>query len=105
VADHKKTVAATQAKVTAAKAKAFIARMEAIDAILEGTNPHDAMMIAAYIAAGVSPLCCSQHQDEFKADLLRMLNDAIDVEEDLAERDDVEAEAAYEDGDAPPQVH
>ena len=50
------------------------------------------------VSAVAMPLCCEKHEDEFKAEFLRVLSDCI-VEEREA------AEAEGDDGDAPPQVH
>jgi hypothetical protein len=90
-------------KVARAKADAFIARLEAVDTILEDAEPYDVLMVCAHVLAHVIPLCCEAHEDEFKAELLRVLSDCT-----AQERDAVEAEAEAEgegDDDAPPQVH
>jgi hypothetical protein len=94
-----KTIATAKAKVAEAETKAFMARLEAIDAILEGAAPHDVLMLCAHVLAEVVPDCCEAHQDEFKADFLRALSDCVTIrqEEDAAEAD--------EDGAAPAQVH
>ena len=99
MANFKNTIAAAKAKVAEADAKAFQARFEAIEAILEGANPHDVMMLCAHALAAVAPNCCEAHQDEFKAELLRVLGDcvALQQEQDAAEAD--------RDGDPPPHVH
>ena len=99
MANFKKTIATARAKVAAADAKAFQARFEAIEAILEGANPHDVMMLCAHALAAVAPNCCEAHQDEFKAELLRVLGDCVALQE---EQDAAEADG---DGDAPPHVH
>ena len=44
--DFEKTIATAKAKVADAEAKAFMARLEAIDAILEGATTYDVMMLA-----------------------------------------------------------
>ena len=54
----KKTVAAAKAKVADAETKAFMARLEAIDAILEGATAHDVMAVCAHALSGASPICC-----------------------------------------------
>jgi hypothetical protein len=95
--NFKKTIAAARAKVAEADAKAFQARFEAIEAILQGAAPHDVMMLCAHALAAVAPNCCEAHQDEFKADLLRVLGDCV------AQQDAVEADGDGE--DAPPHVH
>jgi hypothetical protein len=99
MANFKKTVTTATAKVADAETKAFMARLEAIDAILDGATPSDIMLLAAHVLAGAAPLCCDPHQDEFKADFLRMLADCIAAEEQE------EAAKAEEDSDAPPHVH
>jgi hypothetical protein len=94
----KKTIATAKAKVADAETQAFMARLEAIDAILEGATPRDVLMLCAKALADVVPLCCEAHQDEFKADFLRALSDCIAVQQ--------EQDAAEADGDdARPQVH
>ena len=99
MANFKNTIAAAKAKVAEADAKAFQARFEAIEAILEGANPHDVMMLCAHAPAGAAPLCCDQHQDEFKAEFLRILGDRIALEQ--AQEDEADAD---EDGGALPPV-
>jgi hypothetical protein len=74
-------------------------RIEAIDTILEDAEPYDALMACAQAFAHTMPLCCKKHEDEFKAEFLRVLDDCMAVERDAAEG---EGEG---DGDAPPQVH
>ena len=95
----KKPLAAAKAKIAKAEAAAFMARLEAIDAILDGAKPSDIMLLAAHALAGVAPLCCDQHQDEFKADFLRMLADCI-----AAEQEQEDAADAEEDSNAPPHL-
>ena len=95
---YKKTVATAKAKVADAEVQAFMARLEAVDAILEGASPRDVLMVCAHALADAVPLCCEAHQDEFKADFLRALSDCIEMEEQNA------AEADGDD-DAHPQVH
>jgi hypothetical protein len=101
MANFKKTIATAKAKVAEADAKAFEARLEAIDAILEGATPHDAMTLCAQIIARVAPLCCEQHQDEFKAEFLRMLSDCIALEQEA----EVAATADEAGGVLPPVRH
>ena len=72
-------------------------RIEAIDTILEDAEPYDALMACAQAFAHIMPLCCKKHEDEFKAEFLRVLDDCMAVERDAAEGEG--------DGDAPPQVH
>ena len=72
-------------------------RIEAIDTILEDAEPYDVLMACAQAFAHIMPLCCKKHEDEFKAEFLRVLDDCMAVERDAAEREG--------DGDAPPQVH
>ena len=54
-----------------------MARLEAIDTILEDAEPYDVLMVCAHALAQVMPLCCETHEDEFKAELLRVLSDCI----------------------------
>jgi hypothetical protein len=72
-------------------------RIEAIDTILEDAEPYDVLMACAQAFAHIMPLCCKKHEDEFKAEFLRVLDDCMAVERDAAEGEG--------DGDAPPQVH
>jgi hypothetical protein len=98
--DFKKTVAGAKAKVADAETKAFMARLEAIDAILEVATPHDVVALCAHALAEVAPLCCEAHQDEFEADLLQAVGECVEIiqqEQDAAE--------AAEDGDARTSVH
>ena len=102
-ADFTKTIADAKAKVAKAQTAVFMARLEAIDTILEDAEPYDVLMVCAHAFAHAMPLCCEKHEDEFKAEFLRVLSDCI-----AQERDAVEAEAEAEgEGDdaAPPQVH
>ena len=96
----RKTIATAKAKVADAETKAFMARLEAIDAILQGAAPHDVLALCAHALAAVAPLCCEAHQDEFKADLLQAVGECVAIiqqEQDAAD--------AGTDGDAPAQVH
>ena len=72
-------------------------RIEAIDTILEDAEPYDVLMACAQAFAHIMPLCCKKHEDEFKAEFLRVLGDCTAEERDAAE--------AEGDDDAPPQVH
>jgi hypothetical protein len=47
----------------------------------------------------VAPNCCEAHEDEFKAELLRVLGDCVALQQ---EQDAAEADG---NGDAPPHVH
>lgn len=60
-------------------------------------EPYDVLMACAQAFAHIMPLCCKKHEDEFKAEFLRVLDDCMAVERDAAEGEG--------DGDAPPQVH
>ena len=97
MADHKKTVATAKAKVADAETKAFIARLEAIEAILQDAAPHDVLTLCAKALAAVVPNCCEAHQDEFKAEFLRVLGECVEV---IQQEQD-----AAQDGDAHPSVH
>ena len=87
MADFKKTLATAKAKIAKAEIEAFTARAEAMVAILQDASPHDVLMLCARALAEVAPDCCEAHQDEFKAELLRVLNDclAMRAEQDAAE--------------------
>ena len=98
-ADFTKTIADARAKVAKAQTDVFMARLEAIDTILQDAEPYDVLMVCAHVLAQVIPLCCETHEDEFMAEFLRVLRDCI-----TEERDAAEAEGGG-DGDAPPQVH
>jgi hypothetical protein len=97
VTDFKKTIATAKAKVADAETKAFMARLEAIDAILQGATPHDVLALCAHAIAAVAPLCCEAHQDEFKAEFLRALGDCIAIQQEQA--------GADEDDDTHTSVH
>jgi hypothetical protein len=96
-ADFTKVIADARAKVARAKTEAFMARLEAIDTILEDAEPYDLLMVCAHALAHAMPLCCEKHEDEFKAEFLRVLNDCI-----VEERDAAEAEGG---DDVPPRMH
>jgi hypothetical protein len=91
--NFKKTIAATKAKVAKADAKAFQARFEAIEAILQGASPDDVMLLCARFLAAVAPDCCEAHQDEFTTEFLRILADcaALQQEQDAAEANEDDA--------------
>jgi len=98
-ADFTKVVADAKAKVAKAKTDAFTARLEAIDTLLEDAEPYDVLLVCAQALAHAFPLCCEKHEDEFKSEFLRVLNDCLD-----GERNAAEAEGDGE-GDPHPQVH
>jgi hypothetical protein len=101
--DFKKPVADAKVKIAKAETTAFMARLEAIDAILEGADPDDVMLLCALVLARASPLCCAEHQNEFEADFLRMFTDCVVMkQQEQAEQDEAAAEA--DDNDAPPQA-
>jgi hypothetical protein len=98
-ADYTEIIADAAAKVAQAQNDAFVARLDAIDTILEDADPYDVLMVCAHVLAQVMPLCCEAHEDEFKAEFLRILSDCADQERAAAEGE------GGADGDAPPQVH
>jgi hypothetical protein len=98
--DFTKVIADARAKAARAKTDAFMARLEAIDTILEDAEPYDVLMACAQAFAHAMPVCCEKHEDEFKAEFLRALDDCMAVERDAADA----ANAEGDDG-APPQVH
>jgi hypothetical protein len=87
MANFKKAIATAKAKVAKAESEAYTARSEAIDAILRDAAPHDVLTLCARALAEVAPNCCEAHQDEFKAEFLRVLSDCVAVlqEQDAAE--------------------
>ena len=89
MASFKKTIATAKAKVAKAESEAFNARLEAIDVLT----------LCAQALAAIAPICCETHQDEFKAEFLRVLGGCVAIrqEQDAAEAD--------EDGDVHPQMH
>jgi hypothetical protein len=87
--DFKKPIA----KVADAASQLFLARLEAIDVILDGADPHEVLMVRA-------PGCCEQHLAEFEADLLQHLREC--VAQDQETEDAAEAEAV---DDTPPVRH
>lgn len=97
MASFKKTIAT--ARVAKAEIEAFKARLEALDAIVEGATPHNVLTLCASALATVVPDCCEAHQDEFKAEFLRVLNDCV------AAWQDAEAAEAVVDDDDVHQVH
>jgi hypothetical protein len=92
-------IAAADEKVSRAEFEAFMARGEAIDAILENATDHDAMMLCAQALARVLPTCCGEHKEEAMAEFLRLLSDCTRMQ---AEDDEARGEAEEE---PPPQVH
>jgi hypothetical protein len=99
MANFKKTVATAKAKVAKADRAAFEARLEAIDAILQGAPPHDVLTLCVHAIAAVAPTCCEAHQDEFEAELLRALNECVAIRQ---EEEEAEADA---DDEAHTSVH
>jgi hypothetical protein len=98
MADFKKTIATARAKIADADARAFMARLEAIETILQGATPHDVMTLCAQALVVVVPDCCEAHQDEFRAEFLRVCV-AVQQEQDAAEADGDGEDAP------PPYVH
>ena len=99
MADFKKTIATAKEKVAKAESLAFAARLEAMDAILQDASPHDVLTLCVHAIAAVAPICCEAHQDEFKAELLRVLGDCVAIRQEQEE-----AEAGADD-DAHTSVH
>ena len=66
-----------QGKGRQGKTDAFMARLEAINTILEDAEPYDLLMVCAQALAHAMPLCCEKHEDEFKTEFLRVLSDCI----------------------------
>jgi len=96
--NFKKTVATAKAKVAKAESEAFATRLQAIDEILREAAPHDVLTLCARALAEVVPNCCEAHQDEFKAEFLRVLSECVAI------REEQDAAEANEDG-VHPQVH
>ena len=64
MANFKKTIATAKAKVAEADVKAFQARFEAIEAVLEGASPQDIMVgpsISARTAGGSRCQAAAEH--------------------------------------------
>ena len=101
MADFKKLVATAKEQIAKAEARTFLARMEAIDAILEGADLQDVKLLAAHVIAEVALECSDQPLADFKDDFLRMVDDFIA----MAREDEAEDAAEGDDSDAPPQVH
>jgi hypothetical protein len=97
--DFTEVIADARVKVARAKTAVFMARLEALDTILEDAEPYDVLMVCAHVLAQVIPLCCEKHEDEFKSELLRVLSDCV-----AQERDAAEAKGEGDDAE-PPQVH
>jgi hypothetical protein len=66
---------------------AFMARLEAIDTILEDADPYDVLLLCEQALARVMPLCCEEHEDEFRAQLLRVPSNCLAEERDAAEEE------------------
>jgi hypothetical protein len=92
-------IAVADEKASRAGFEAFMARGEAIDAILENATAHDAMMLCARALAGVLPTCCGEHKEEAMAEFLRLLSDCTRM------RAEDEEERGEADEDQPPRVH
>jgi hypothetical protein len=99
MASFKKTIATARTKIAKAEIEAFKARLEAVDVILEGATPHDVLTLCAHALAMIVPDCCEAHQDEFKAEFLRVLNECVTA------RQEVEAAEAADDDEGVHQVH
>jgi hypothetical protein len=91
--DIKKPVA----KVADAASKLFLARLEAIDAILAGADPHEVLMVCVHALASAAPGCCEEHLAEFEAELLEHLRECVALQR--------QAEDAADDDAAPSSVH
>ena len=96
-ADFMKIAADARTKIDSAKTEVFVARLEAIDAILQDAEPYDVVLICAQALARVMPFCCEAHEDEFRTEFLRVLSERL-----AEERDAAEGEGGDE---AAPQVH
>jgi hypothetical protein len=57
------------------------------------------LLLCAQILAQAVPLSCEAHEDEFRAEFLRVLSDCVDQEREVAEE---EGEGG---DDVDPQVH
>ncbi len=99
MSDFKKTIAKAKASVAKAENDAFLARLEAIEEILQDAPPYDVLMVCAHALAHATPVCCEKHEDEFTTEFLRALSDRIAVEREQA------AAEADEGDDASPRVH
>ena len=91
--DFKKPIA----KVADAASKLFLARLEAIDVILAGADPHEVLMVCVHALAASAPGCCEEHLAEFEAELLRHLRECVAQQQ--------EAEDAADEEPAPSSVH
>jgi hypothetical protein len=91
--DFKKPIA----KVADAASKLFLARLEAIDVILAGADPHEVLMACVHALAAAAPGCCEEHLAEFEVELLRHLRECMAQQQD--------AEDAAEEEPAPSSVH
>ena len=91
--DFKKPIA----KVADAASKLFLARLEAIDVILAGADPHEVLMVCVHALAAVAPGCCEEHLAEFEAELRRHLRECVAQQQD--------AEDAADEETAPSSVH
>jgi hypothetical protein len=100
MADFRKTVATAKAKVAKAEAVALAARQEALDAILQDAPPQDVMTLCVRALGEIAPTCCEAHQDDFKAELLRVLGDLVAIRQEQKA-----AEADADDDDAHTSVH
>src|SRR5215472_1058658 len=87
-----------KAKVADAAAKLFLARLEAIDVILDGAEAHEVLMVCAHALAQVAPDCCEEHVTAFAAELARLLREAIELQQDAED-------AAVAEDDTPPVRH
>ena len=65
-----------------------MARLVAIDAILQSATPHDVLTLCAHAIAAVVPNCCEAHQDEFKAEFLGVLGDCVAIQQQEQDEDD-----------------
>ena len=91
--DFKKPIA----KVADAAAGLFLPRLEAIEVILIGADPHEVLMVCVHALAAVAPGGCAAHLAEFAAELLRHLRECVAQQQD--------AEDAADEETAPSSVH
>jgi len=87
-----------KATVADAAARLFMARLEAIDVILDGADAHEVLMVCAHALAQVAPDCCTEHQAEFEAELLQHVRECTALQQDADDAADAE-------DDTPPVRH
>ena len=76
-----------------AAAGLFLPRLEAIEVILIGADPHEVLMVCVHAPAAAAPVSCEEHLAEFEAELLRLLRECVAQQQEAEDAADAEEDA------------